>query len=57
MTFEHWWASLTNAEKKILTENYARYIWNTAQAAVQCKCACAPEREDKFNEQKITKAL
>lgn len=57
MTFEHWWASLTNAEKKILTENYARYIWNTAQAAVRCKCVCAPEREDKFIEQKITKTL
>lgn len=55
MTFEHWWASLTNSERKLLTESYARYIWNTAQTAVKCKCT--PEREDKFNEQKITKSL
>lgn len=37
MTFEHWWASLTNAERRILTENYARYIWSTAQAAAKPK--------------------
>lgn len=33
MTFESWWASITDAEKRILTENYARYIWNVAAEA------------------------
>lgn len=35
MTFEHWWASITQAERNILTEGYARYVWNTAQLAIR----------------------
>lgn len=34
MTFEQWWASITASERRILSEGYARYIWNTAQAQV-----------------------
>lgn len=35
MTFEQWWASITASERRILSEGYARYIWNTAQAALK----------------------
>lgn len=46
MTFEHWWASITESERKLLQEGYARYIWNTAQAAVeqQKKLKAAPAK-------------
>lgn len=43
MTFEHWWASITESERKLLQEGYARYIWNTAQAAVRQQDAMKPK--------------
>lgn len=47
MTFEQWWASITASERRILSEGYARYIWNTAQAQVK-----PAETENNFTDSK-----
>jgi hypothetical protein len=30
MTFEEWWATLTSAERRMIGESNARYVWNQA---------------------------
>jgi hypothetical protein len=54
MTFEYWWASITQAERNILSEGYARYIWTTAQAAVKDK---PKEAENKFEDGQQLRSL
>ena len=30
MTFEEWWATLTSAERRLIGESNARYVWSEA---------------------------
>jgi hypothetical protein len=43
MTFEQWWATLTDAEHRVIGKHNARYVWNEA-----CE-ACAKVCESLWN--------
>lgn len=30
MTFDAWWETLTDAERRLLGENNAKFVWNVA---------------------------
>lgn len=35
MTFEEWWESITDAERKMLGQNNAKFVWDQAQQQQQ----------------------
>jgi hypothetical protein len=44
MTFDTWWASLTNREKDLIGVNNARFVWESAQQALRNEISMAFEK-------------
>lgn len=39
MTFNQWWATLTDKEQKLLGQHNARFVWDAAATAEREACA------------------